>query len=156
VHFTSRSDKDKIQQTNSRSAQNAPEVVALTNQPSEKIPYCYFCHGRDDLACCSKCRRHFHLRCIGMKARKDMKNWKCRGCSGDVLCSSAFHKKHCLREWYFKSIVKIDGSFSIVIEGVLSYNESIWRCSPIHHLLDKTHFVTINNSIYTLIVLIDC
>ena len=47
-----------------------------------------------------------------------------------------------------------DGSISILIEGTLCSDESTWKCSPIDHLLDSSHFVTINHSIYTLIVIL--
>lgn len=90
-----------------------------------------------------------------MKGRKEMKKWRCRACIGGDLRSSTFHKKHCLRNWYFRNAVELsDGSFSILIEGALCSDETTWKCSPIDHLLDGTHFVTVNKSIYTLIVFV--
>lgn len=133
---------------------NIVETVSLIKDPNNSNNCCFFCHGTDDIVkCYGGCNRYFHLRCLGAKGKKDMKKWKCRECSGGELKSSTFHKKHCLRNWYFKDVVELaDGSFSVIIEGSLCYDESIWKCSPIDHLLDKTHIVTINHSIYTLIV----
>lgn len=130
------------------------ETVSLIKDPNNSNNCCFFCHGTDDIVkCYGGCDRYFHLRCLGAKRKKDMKKWKCRECSGGELKSSTFHKKHCLRSWYFKDVVElVDGSHSVIIEGTLCYDESTWKCSPIDHLIDKTHIVTINHSIYTLIV----
>lgn len=132
------------------------QVVSLISNSKEEKVYCFFCHGKDDIVkCYGGCNRYFHLRCIGMKGKKDMKKWKCRACSGSDLRSSTFHKKHCLRNWYIRNAVELaDGSISILIEGTLCSDESTWKCSPIDHLLDSSHFVTINHSIYTLIVIL--
>lgn len=132
------------------------EVVSLESVPLKEKTMCYFCHGTENLVMChGGCNRSYHLRCIGGKAKKDMNTWKCRACSGKDLSSSTFHKKHCLRNWYFKEAVELpNNSFSILIEGSLCSDGSMWRCSPIDHLLDSTHFVTTNQSIYTLIVFV--
>lgn len=156
ITFQSADRNLKLNQSAMNPNENQPdvEVVSLLAPTSEVKACCYFCHGQDDIVqCFGGCNRFFHLRCIGMKAKKDMKTWKCRACSGNDLRSSSFHKKHCLRNWYFKDAVELsDGSHSVIIEGNLCYDESLWKCSPIDHLLDKSHIVTMNHSIYTLIV----
>ena len=130
-------------------------VIPLTQDV--KPPFCYFCHGTEDLIkCTGGCGRSYHLRCIGMKMGK-IETWKCRQCRGQALKSSNFHKKHCLREWYIRNAgVNVTGSVSLIIEGSNTLDNTVWRCSTVDHLLDATHFVTASGSIYCLIVGIDC
>ena len=53
------------------------QVVSLILNPNKEKVYCFFCHGKDDIVkCYGGCNRYFHLRCIGMKGKKDMKKWQ--------------------------------------------------------------------------------
>ena len=129
------------------------KVVIPLTRDDDKPPFCYFCHGTDDLIqCTGGCGRFYHLRCIGMKVGK-VETWKCRQCRGQALKSSNFHKKHCLREWYIKNAgMNAVGGVSLIIEGMNTLDNTPWRCSTVDHLLDATHFVTASGSIYCLMV----
>ena len=126
-------------------------VVSISGE--DDSPYCYFCHGTNNLIkCTGTCGRSYHLRCIGMKLGNREK-WKCRLCRGHDLKSSNYHKKHCLRDWYFKNAGRdANGNMCLIIEGIVTLDNSIWHCSSVDHLLDSTHFVTVSGSIYCLIV----
>ena len=128
------------------------EMVEDTTASGE---HCYFCHGTDNLAkCMGPCGRSYHLMCIGMKASPRMNMWKCRACRGNELKSSDSFKKHCLRNWYFKCLHPVENgnAYSIILEGNTAFNGEVWKCSPISRLIDPTHIITTNGSIYVLLV----
>ena len=131
----------------------ANELKSVIQSDETKQPYCYFCHGTEDVICCKGgCNRAYHLRCIGMKASSKYDNWKCKQCRGSELKSSDFHKKHCLKQWYLKSTVATGpNEKSLILEGIRCFDNTVWKCSPIAFLLDSTHFQTINSTIYILI-----
>ena len=131
----------------------ANELKSVIQSDETKQPYCYFCHGTEDVICCKGgCNRAYHLRCIGMKASSKYDNWKCKQCRGSELKSSDFHKKHCLKQWYLKSTVATGpNEKSLILEGIRCFDNTVWKCSPIAFLLDSTHFQPINSTIYILI-----
>ena len=129
------------------------EYISALGDESTKPEQCYFCHGKDDLVFCTGgCNRAYHLRCIGMKASTNYETWKCKQCRGMALKSSDYHKKHCLKQWYLKSVVPLpSGEKSIVLEGIRCFDNTVWKCSPVLSVIDPTHFQTVNNTIYILI-----
>ena len=129
------------------------EYVSVIGDEPAKAEQCYFCHGREDLVSCTGgCNRAYHLRCIGMKTAANYANWKCKQCRGMALKSSDYHKKHCLKQWYLKSVVSLpSGEKSIVFEGIRCFDNTVWKCSPVSSVIDPTHFQTVNNAIYILI-----
>lgn len=87
-----------------------------------------------------------------MKTAANYANWKCKQCRGIALKSSDYHKKHCLKQWYLKSVVSLpSGEKSIVFEGIRCFDNTVWKCSPVSSVIDPTHFQTVNNAIYILI-----
>lgn len=148
-----------VEEQNGKGKVEESEEARESDTSDSSTAFCYFCHGTENLArCTGPCGRSYHLMCIGMKASPRMNSWKCRACRGNELKSSDHFKKHCLRNWYFKSIHPVESDAkgkskkSIILEGNTAFNGEVWKCSPLVKLIDSTHVITTTGSIYVLLV----